>query len=168
MNLLRFKSLLLTAAASAILLTMGCGVKSAPLAPELVRPAPINDLRAVADNHGIKLTWARPTHYIGGHTMRDLSGFVVLRGSGVNGTMAPLVVLPVTDQERFAVEREFSFIDIETTLGELYRYQIVSRTTDGYSSTPSNEVAFTRTKPMAPPNPDTFKLPSTAPRTSGS
>ena len=161
----RLRMLRLASVAGAFLLMAGCGVKSAPLAPELVRPAPIADLRATADSHGIKLSWARPTHYSGGHTMRDLGGFIVMRGSGPNGAMAPLVVLPVTDQERFAVERDFSYIDTEAAMGELYRYAIVSRTTDGYSSPPSNEVAFTRIKPAPPPNPETFKLPSTAPRT---
>src|SRR5512135_66618 len=115
MNLPLFKWLPLVLAASAVLLGVGCGVKSAPIAPELVRPAAIADLRATADNHGIKLSWARPTHYVGGRMMRDLGGFILLRGSGANGAMAPLVELPVTDQERFSVEREFSFIDIETT-----------------------------------------------------
>jgi len=168
MKLLRSKSWRLALATGVLLSATGCGVKSAPQAPELVRPAPITDLTAAADSHGIRLTWARPTHYTGGHTMRDLGGFVVMRGTGANGELLPLVVLPVTDQERFSVEREFSYIDTETTIGSLYRYEILSRTTDGYSSPPSNEVAFTRSKPAPPPNPDTFKLPSTTPQAAGS
>ena len=167
MKSLRFQSLHLMISA-VLLIAAGCGVKSAPQAPELVRPAPITDLNATSDTHGIKLSWARPTHYTGGHTMRDLGAFVVLRASAANGPMVPLVVLPVTDQERFSIEREFSYIDTETAMGSLYRYQIISRTTDGYSSPPSNEVALTRTKPTPPPNPDTFKLPSTASKAAGS
>ena len=142
-----------------ILLSAGCGVKSSPIAPELIHPEPIADLRALPDNHGIKLSWGRPTHYTGGRTMRDLGGFVILRGAGTSGPLAPLVELPVNDQERFAIEHDFSYIDSETAVGAAYRYQIVSRTLDGYSSAASNEVDFKRINPPPPPNPDTFKLP---------
>ena len=143
----------------ALLLATGCGVKSAPVPPELARPERIADLRAVPDANGIKLSWGRPTRYSGGHTMRDLGGFVILRASSANGQMEPLAELPVTDRERFAIEHEFSYIDNETVVGQVYRYAIVSRTLDGYVSEASNTVDFTRVKPPPPPNPDTFKLP---------
>lgn len=142
-----------------LLIAAGCGVKSAPLAPELARPERIADLRATPDANGIKLSWGRPTRYTGGHTMRDLGGFVILRAPSRRGRMEPLAELPVTDRERFAVEHEFSYIDNETVVGQAYRYAIVSRTLDGYVSDASNTVDFTRIKPPPPPNPDTFKLP---------
>jgi hypothetical protein len=129
--------------ACALALAVGCGVKSAPIAPELVRPAQITDLRAVADPNGIKLLWERPTHYSGGRTMRDLGGFVIMRAEA-SGPLTALVELPVTDRERFAPQHQFSYIDNETTLGHDYRYQIIAKTTDGYVSVPSNEAAFTR------------------------
>lgn len=147
----------LIAAGAAMLL--GCGVKSAPIAPELARPERILDLHTTADSNGIKLIWGRPTRYAGGHTMRDLSGFVIIRGAG-GGAMEPLVELPVTDRERFSVQHDFNYIDNETTLGESYRYAIVAKTADGYTSEPSNEVTFTRIKPAPPPNPETYKLPT--------
>lgn len=140
----------------------GCGIKSAPIAPELARPERVPGLRASADPTGIKLSWDRPTHYVSGHTMRDLGSFVILRGEG-GGTMQPLVELPVTDQERFAVEREFSYVDGETTLDHRYRYEIVCKTLDGYPSDPSNEVDFTRIKPSPTPNPENFQLPGPSP-----
>lgn len=139
----------------------GCGVKSAPMAPELVRPEQIRDLRASADPAGIKLSWDRPTHYVGGHLMRDLGSFVILRGTA--GKMDPLIELPVTDRERFSVEHEFSYVDGETAPNSRYRYQIVAKTVDGHVSQPSNEVEFTRVKPVPPPNPDNFHLPGSAP-----
>src|SRR5579859_6714636 len=77
----------------------GCGVKGAPIAPELARPEPILDLRATADVSGIKLTWERPTRYASGRSIRDLEGFVILRSES-EGPMEPLVELPVSDQER--------------------------------------------------------------------
>jgi hypothetical protein len=136
----------------------GCGIKSAPVPPEFARPERITDLHTSADASGIKLMWGRPTRYTGGHVMRDLSGFVILRAEGEQ-SMQALVELPVTDQERFSVEHEFSYVDGETALGRRYRYEIVSKTTDGYTSEPSNEAAFTRIRPPSPPNPETFKLP---------
>jgi len=139
-----------------------CGVKSAPVAPELVRPEQIRDLRAFADPAGIKLSWDRPTHYVGGHLMRDLGSFVILRGTAP-GKMDPLVELPVTDRERFSVEHEFSYVDGETAPNSRYRYQIVAKTVDGFVSEPSNEVEFTRVKPALPPNPENFQLPGSAP-----
>jgi hypothetical protein len=136
----------------------GCGIKSAPIAPELARPERVAGLRASADPTGIKLSWERPTHYVSGHSMRDLGSFVILRGDG-GGTMQPLVELPVTDQERFAVEREFTYVDGETTVDHRYSYQIVSKTLDGYASDASDEVDFTRVKPSPTPNPENFQLP---------
>ncbi len=140
----------------------GCGVKSAPVPPEYARPERILSLHAEAAAGGIKLTWQRPSHYTGGHTMRDLSGFVLMRAAG-NEPMAALVKIPVTDRERFQVEEEFSYLDRESRMGGPYRYSVVSETSDGYHSEPSNEVEFTRTKPPLAPNPDTYKLPSPSP-----
>ena len=150
------------AMALAIALSAGCGVKSAPLPPSAVRPARITDLLATPDPYGVKLTWRRPMTYSSGRRMRDLGGFVVVRAEAA-GPLEPLVELPVNDQERFSVERVFSYIDDETVLGHDYRYAIISKTLDGYISEPSNEVAFTRVKSPSPPNPNTFKLPSPSP-----
>ncbi len=140
----------------------GCGVKSAPVPPEFAQPERILSLRAQAAFGGIKLTWLRPTHYNGGHTMRDLGGFVVMRAQG-DGPMTALVKIPVTDQERFQVQDEFSYLDREARLGGRYRYTVISETTDGYHSAPSNEVDFKRVNPPLPPNPDTYKLPTPSP-----
>jgi hypothetical protein len=85
-------------------------------------------------------------HYVSGHTMRDLGGFVLLRGEG-DQPFKPLVELPVTDQERFSPQHTYSYLDGETQPGNRYRYEIVSRTLDGYVSAPSNKVQFTRVQP---------------------
>jgi hypothetical protein len=140
----------------------GCGVKGPPIAPELVRPESVADLRASAAAAGIELAWHRPTQYTGGHTMRDLSGFVILRAEG-NTQMEPLLEIPVTDQERLQIQREFTYLDGETAMGHSYRYTVIAETADGYRSDPSNEVIFTRSKPPPPPNPENFKLPTPSP-----
>ncbi len=140
----------------------GCGVKSAPVPPEYARPERILSLRAIPAIGGIKLTWLRPTRYNGGHAMRDLGGFVLMRAVG-DGPMTALVNIPVTDQERFQLEDQFSYLDAETTMGARYRYTIIAQTTDGYHSEPSNEVSVMRVKPPLAPNPDTYQLPSPSP-----
>ena len=142
--------------------SLGCGVKSAPVAPELARPQRIADLHAAADADGIRLAWERPTHHAGGGSMRDLGSFVILRAQG-DGAMEALVEIPVTDQERFSVERDFTYVDGETVLGNRYRYQVVAKTSDGYTSEPSNEAAFVRSNPAPKPNPENFQFPQPSP-----
>lgn len=154
--------LLFAPALLALALVPGCGVKSSPVPPQIVYPAAISDLHASADPAGINLTWSRPTHYVSGHSMRDLGGFVLLRGEG-NQPFQPLVEIPVTDQERFSPQRKFSYVDDETQMGNSYRYEIVSRTTDGYASAPSNQVKFTRVQPHQTLEPQNFALPTPSP-----
>ena len=139
----------------------GCGVKSAPVAPQYAQPERILTLHARPAVGGIELTWDRPGHYNGGHVMRDLSGFVLMRGEA-DGPMAALVKIPVTDQERFQVEDQFTYLDQETKIGDRYRYTVIAETSDGYHGEPSNEIEFTRIKPPLAPNPDTYKLPAPA------
>jgi hypothetical protein len=74
--------------------------------------------------------------------------------------MTALVKFPVTDQERFQVEEEFSYLDGETQTGRRYRYAIIAEAEGGYYGPASNEVDITRTKPALPPNPDTYQLPA--------
>jgi hypothetical protein len=100
-------------------------------------------------------------HYVSGHSLRDLGGFVLLRSEG-NQPFQPLVEIPVTDQERFAPQRTYSYVDGETQMGNSYRYEIVSRTTDGYTSAPSNRVRFTRLWPPTTPRRQNFALPAPA------
>jgi hypothetical protein len=144
----------------------GCGVKSAPIPPEYARPERIIDLHADAAIGGIELTWTRPDSYVGGHSMRDLSGFLLMRGEG-DAPMTLLVKIPVTDRERFQTQDEFTYLDGETHLGSRYRYNIIAETDDGYHSEPSNQVDFTRIKPPVSPNPDNFKLPKPSPLPTG-
>jgi hypothetical protein len=142
----------------------GCGVKSTPVPPQEVIPARISDLRASPDPAGINLTWSRPMHYLSGHQMRDLGDFVILRSAG-NHAFQPLVELPVTDQERFSTQHTFSYLDDETQVGGRYRYEIVARTIDGYTSKASNQVAFTRVSPAKnpKPKPQNLALPTPSP-----
>ncbi len=98
-------------------------------------------------------------HYVSGHSMRDLGAFVLLRSEG-NQPLQPLVEIPVSDQERFSQQRQFSYLDNQAQIGSSYSYEIVSRTTDGYTSAPSNRVSFTRPQPRTIPKPQSFAVPA--------
>jgi hypothetical protein len=141
---------------------LSCGVKSAPIPPEEARPERILDLTAESVKDGVRLSWGRPRNYAGGKSLRDLGGFTVVRAEGQSGYQT-LVEVPVTDQERFQVQRDFTFVDQNTQLGGDYRYVVISRTLDGYESLPSNEITIRRAVPPPPPNPETFTLPTPTP-----
>jgi hypothetical protein len=141
---------------------LGCGVKSIPIPPEAARPEKIQNLEATSTKDGIRLSWSRPESYAGGQKMRDLGGFTVAR-SGADGPFEKIGEIPITDQGRFQVQRTFIYTDSATELGSTYRYQVISNTTDGYHSEPSNTATIVRKTPQPPPNPENFVLPTPVP-----
>lgn len=147
--------------AAAVLAGMaaGCGVKSAPIAPSLTLPQRINDLSAESVPGGVRLTWSRPTVYTSGRKLNDLAGFRLMRAAGP-APFNKLAELPVTDQERFHKAHRFTYVDHTAQLGQTYLYTIVSQTSDGYESDPSNLARITRISPLPPPNPANFALPT--------
>ncbi|HYL60218.1 MAG TPA: hypothetical protein VEU51_15215 [Candidatus Acidoferrales bacterium] len=153
---------LLICAALASVAWLGCGVKSMPIPPEAARPEKISDLEAATAKNGIRLTWGRPDTYAGGDKMRDLAGFTVSR-SEADGPYHKIGDIPVTDQQRFQVQRTFTYVDKATELGKTYRYEVLSNTSDGYTSEPSNTVTVVRQIPPPPPRPEDFMLPTPTP-----
>jgi hypothetical protein len=144
------------------LLHAGCGIKSKPEPPEAVRPQRIIDLTAVSVATGVRIRWSRPEHYAGGGRMRDLGKFEILRSSG--GELPSVVsTLTVEDLQRFRQQHHFTYVDTDTVVGNRYRYRVVSITTDGYESLPSNQAEIVRTVPKPPPNPENFVLPTPVP-----
>jgi len=153
-------ALVIAALANAIFL--GCGVKSTPIPPEAARPEQILGLEAANAKDGIRLTWDRPTNYAGGEKMKDLGGFTISRTQ--EGKPAEKIgEIEVHDEGRFQVQNTFTFIDGDTIMGKTYHYQVTSNTTDGYVSVPSNDVTIVRRTASAPPNPDTFVVPTPVP-----
>lgn len=142
--------------------SIGCGVKSPPIPPEEARPERIVDLHGVSVREGIRLSWGRPTRYAGGKDMRDLAGFTVMRSAG-DEPFDKLTWVPITDQGRFRIQREFNYIDTGATLGHAYRYAVIARTTDDYESQPSNVVTMVRSETPEPPNPENYVLPTPKP-----
>jgi hypothetical protein len=140
----------------------GCGVKSKPLPPSEVRPQRTIDLEALSVSNGVRIRWSRPERYTGGARMRDLGKFEILRAVG-GGEPQLLADIPVTDLQRFRQQHHFSYLDTDTQIGSRYRYQIISVTTDGYESLPSNQAEVVRTAPTPTPNPENFVLPTPVP-----
>ena len=133
----------------AILLVLGalavgaCGRKSAPLAPELVRPEPPADLAAVVTPDGVRLSWLRPLHYSGGKQMNDLDGFDIERtpGDGPPADFSKIGTVQLEDQTRFRKERRLEWTDKSAEPGRRYLYRVTAFTLDGYRSRSAGPVA---------------------------
>jgi hypothetical protein len=162
--MMRFRGLLAGAVLvfAAAAMWAGCGVKSPPIPPEYAKPERIMNLTVDSEKRGIELTWGRPDRYAGGDTLRDLAKFVVAR-SDAGAPYQQIKDVPVTDQDRFQKQRVFQYLDRNTVVGHSYSYRVISETSDGYESDPSNEATLTRTVPPPPPNPETYVLPTPKP-----
>jgi hypothetical protein len=162
--MMRFRGLLAGAVLvfAAAAMWAGCGVKSPPIPPEYAKPERIMNLTVDSEKRGIELTWGRPDRYAGGDTLRDLAKFVVTR-SDAGAPYQQIKDVPVTDQDRFQKQRVFQYLDRNTVVGHSYSYRVISETSDGYESDPSNEATLTRTVPPPPPNPETYVLPTPKP-----
>lgn len=143
----------LAAALSAIaLLVAACGQKGRPLAPELVRPLPAEDLAAIVVPEGVRLTWQRPLRYSGGQRMNDLGGFTIERAAadGETPAFASVGTLALQDQTRFRKERRLEWVDKAVQPGMRYLYRVTAFTVDGYRSAPAGPVRV-QFGPAAPP-----------------
>lgn len=140
----------------------GCGVKSPPIPREMARPQRILDLRAESEKGAIKLSWGRPDTYAGGAAMRDLEAFLIMRTQG-QSPYKEIGRVEVTDNGRFQKQETFTYRDSDTKLGQSYSYEVVSITSSGFKSEPSNEITLVRSIPPPPPNPENFVVPTPAP-----
>jgi len=125
------------AAVLAIVL-VACGLKNAPVAPELVRPTPPAKLAATAVGDGIRLTWRRPVAYTGGGRMRDLGRFEIERAPAPTGPFVLVGTLTLADQQRFRQQRDLEWTDHDVERGGDYAYRVIAFTLDGARSAPSS------------------------------
>jgi hypothetical protein len=153
---------MMTAALVASIFVFGCGVKSPPIPPESAVPVRIVGLEASAQKHGVMLSWQRPDRTAGGGRLRDLGTFEIDRAENT-GAFRQLTDVPVTDQDRFQQQRQFTYLDSSAEVGHQYRYQVFSSTLDAYRSDPSNEAEITYQLPKPPPNPENFVIPQPKP-----
>jgi hypothetical protein len=127
-----------------------CGRKGEPRAPELATPQTIKNLSARSDRSGIVLTWSRPTAYVDGKELTDLTSFVIFRKDlslscpDCPVPYRPLTTVNVEDRERFVKLKQYRFIDDNVQPKTIYRYRVSSQLKDGSLSEPSNEVEVQR------------------------
>lgn len=133
-----------------VLLALGCGKKGDPRAPELAAPRVIDNLTATQTPNGVALTWTKPTQYVDGRAITDLTSFVIFR-KDMSPTCVdcpvpyrPLTTVDVEDQERFVKQKQYRYVDEEVQDKMTYRYRVSSQLKDGSLSEPSNEVEITR------------------------
>jgi hypothetical protein len=131
-------------------LPQGCGKKADPRAPELATPRVIENLTARSVANGVALTWRRPTEYVDGSELKDLTGFLIYR-KDISPTCPdcpvpyrPLTTLDVEDQEKFIKQKQYRYVDEEVQDRMTYRYRVSSQLKDGSLSQPSNEVEISR------------------------
>jgi hypothetical protein len=131
-------------------LALSCGKKADPRAPELATPKVIENLSARVVANGVALTWRRPTEYVDGSELKDLTGFLIYR-KDISPTCPdcpvpyrPLTTLDVEDQEKFIKQKQYRYVDEEVQDRMTYRYRVSSQLKDGSLSEPSNEVEITR------------------------
>ena len=125
----------------AVVTIFGCGRKADPKPYVLVQPEATATLSGDIVKEGVRLRWMRPENTVGGDRMDDLGGFVVFRGRPGQES-EELAKVPVEDRARFQREKRFEYVDRGVGKGEAYYYRIVSHTTDGYYSEPSNQVSL--------------------------
>lgn len=127
-----------------------CGRKGEPRAPELATPQTIKNLSARSENTGVVLTWSRPTAYVDGKELTDLTSFVIFRKDlslscpDCPVPYRPLTTVNVEDRERFVKLKQYRFIDDNVQPKAIYRYRVSSQLKDGSLSEPSNEVEIQR------------------------
>ena len=135
-----------------LLTESGCGRKTPVRPPELVAPEPISTLAATNAVDGVTLTWQRPTQYVDGTRMLDLGAFRVERSDPAT-PFAPIATIEIADRDRFQQARRFRWLDADAVTGAAYQYRVLSLTTDGYVSDPSNVVSIDRVPPTPAPAP---------------
>ena len=131
-------------------LAPGCGKKADPRAPEFVAPKPITNLSARPAADGVSLSWNRPTEYMDGKEIKDLTSFVIFRKEISPSCLdcpvpyRQLTIVNVEDREKFVKQKQYRFDDGEVRAKTIYRYRVSAQLVDGSLSAPSNEVEISR------------------------
>lgn len=132
-----------------ILALAACGLKTAPIAPELVEPMPPSSLRASPAADGVRLLWRRPTRYVGGARMRDIERFEIERTPADAEAWTLVGTLDMEDRYRLRQPRRIEWTDATAVPGTRYRYRVTAVTRDDRTSVAS-EPATVRHRVVAP------------------
>ena len=154
----------------AVLALAACGKAGPPIAPQLMAPVPVSDLRGSVEDGAIVLTWTSPQRRTDGTRVRDLTQARVYRTEDA-GFLQPKPAL--LTQRRIAGYQEIAVIRLAAPapavmqggrvrlvdreglrLRQRYTYVVITEDSMGRVSPPSGRLSLTfLTPPGAPPAP---------------
>jgi hypothetical protein len=154
------KKVLVSLPAAFVLLAVlgGCGFKTLPVAPQGVVPVAISDLRYDLSEQGVTLSWSYPVETITGQPITELDSFVVYRAVVPEDSYCETCPIPygkpiVIPAGSLPGEGKKTATYEATLLrpGNLYFFQVRSKTGWLAESEPSNLVSFVwKVPPQAP------------------
>ena len=154
------KNVLISLPAALVLLAVlgGCGFKTLPVAPQDVVPVAISDLRYDLSEQGVTLSWSYPVETITGQPITELDSFVVYRAVVPEDSYCENCPIPygkpiVIPAGSLPGEGKKTATYEATLLrpGNLYFFQVRSKTGWLAESEPSNLVSFVwKVPPQAP------------------
>ena len=136
----------------------GCGFKTLPVAPQALVPLPITDLRYELSEKGVTLFWSYPHQTIQGNKLTEIDGFVlssaVVAVDDYCNTCPIPFGSPISLPGGVLPGEGDKTASYESTLlrpGNLYFFQIQSKSGWMAESAPSNLISFVwQTPPAAP------------------
>ncbi len=148
----------LPAALALVAVLGGCGFKTLPVAPQNVVPVAVNDLRYELSEKGVTLSWSYPVETITGQPITELDSFVLYRAVVPVNEYCETCPLPYGQPVVLAggslPGEGRKTATYEATLlrpGNLYFFQVRSKTGWLAESAPSNLVSFVwEVPPQAP------------------
>ena len=141
-----------------LLLFASCGRKTDPLVPASPRSEPVRDIRAVARDGVVFLSWAIPAKNVEGKDLNpaEVLGFRIFRSEpGREGKAARSRQIAVIDLAHPApaevLNGRVSWSDAHLNYGQTYGYRIRVMSARGGLSLPSDEVRLTPLLSLAAP-----------------
>ena len=157
---MRFLALFSLAAAVGL---CGCGLPGAPQPPSLGIPKAVGDLQAARKGSLVRLAWTEPKETTDGELIRKLGQMVVARAEE-GGAFQKIAAIPLqpalkTEQPvRASASDDISALLANPATTDFLRYQVVSLSSRGRASFPSNEVSIPAVVTAVPPQNLTLRL----------
>jgi hypothetical protein len=142
----------------AVLLVVSCGRKTDPLTPASPRPETVHDLKAVARDAAVFLSWPVPTKNAEGKSMSpaDLFGFRVFRAEieqdRKRARFHQVAEIALASPDPASIRNDTVFwSDGPLKYGRVYAYRVVALGIKGDVASPSPEVRTAPLLSLAPP-----------------
>jgi len=147
-----------------LLIPVGCGKKGPPIPYDVTVPRAISDLEVLVREAKPLLEWSIPRKAVDGSEVRELGAFRILREETplqekwCEECPERLELLDVLELGEDKKKGDFSIVgnrvvyqDKRVAYGHVYVYRVISVTTRGYESAPSNRAVLYWDTPPAPP-----------------